>query len=70
MSYATNFSMEDESQKCYFEWECGSYAFLVFWCGAGSSLMHHIGLCTAGIVDPGLLTLAKIPHISKFSCIS
>lgn len=71
-SYATSSSMEDEmpSQKYYFEWECGFYAFLIIWCGAGSSLllslMHHVALLAAGIVDPGLLTLAKIPHISSF----
>lgn len=57
-----------------FEWECGFYAFFSFLCSTGISLllslMHHFALCTAGIVDPGLLTLAKIPHISKCSGIS
>lgn len=50
------------------------YVFLIFWCRAGSSLLlspvHHVALRTAGIVDPGLLTLAKTPHISEFSGIS
>lgn len=71
-SYATSSSTEDEmpSQKYYFERECGFYAFLIIWCSAGSSLllslMHHVALLAAGIVDPGILTLAKIAHISSF----
>lgn len=55
----------------------GMWVFVHFFpslCSAGSSLllgfMHHSSLCSAGIVDPGLLTLAGIPHISKCSGIS
>lgn len=74
MSYVTIMEDEMTSQKYYFEWECVFYAFLISCCSAGSSsqlsLVHHVALCAAGRVDPGLLTLAKIPDISKFSGVS
>lgn len=34
------------------------------------SLTNHAVLCTVGIADPGLLTLAQNPDISEFSGIT
>ena len=68
-SYATTWN--DKSEVLLWVGMCSFYVFLIFWCRAGSSLplspVHHVALRTAGIVDPGLLTLAKTPHISEFS---